>query len=107
MMVVSGVLPGERTEGEAARLLKRRVRQIRRIQWRLEAEGDADAMGAGCLTVGLIGPFGVRCSSCMVGTTRILVRRWRPGLTMARRNLCNQVQAVSMPATGVARGSMP
>ena len=41
MMVMSGVLRGERTQVEAARLLKRSVRQIRRIQRRLEAEGDA------------------------------------------------------------------
>ena len=32
MMVMSGVLRGERTQVEAARLLKRSVRQIRRIQ---------------------------------------------------------------------------
>jgi len=41
LKVMAPVLQGERTQGEAARLLRRSVRQIRRIQGRLEAEGDA------------------------------------------------------------------
>lgn len=39
--LVGGVLQGERSQVEAARLLGRSVRQVRRIQRRLEAEGDA------------------------------------------------------------------
>ena len=38
------MLSGERTQGEAGRLLGRSVRQVRRIQRRLEAEGDAGAV---------------------------------------------------------------
>jgi len=38
---MSPVLEGRRTQGEAARLLKRCVRQVRRIQRRMNAEGDA------------------------------------------------------------------
>lgn len=40
LKVMSGVLGGERAQVEAARLLRRSVRQVRRIQRRLEAEGD-------------------------------------------------------------------
>ena len=41
LKVMGPVLEGRRTQPEAARLLKRCVRQVRRIQRRLEAEGDA------------------------------------------------------------------
>ena len=41
LKVMSAVVEGRRTQSEAARLLKRSVRQVRRIQRRLEAEGDA------------------------------------------------------------------
>ena len=41
MKVMTLVLEGRRTQPEAARLLKRSVRQVRRIQRRLEAHGDA------------------------------------------------------------------
>jgi len=41
LKVMATVLEGSRTQPEAARLLKRCVRQVRRIQRRLEAEGDA------------------------------------------------------------------
>ena len=40
LKVMAAVVKGERTQPEAARLLKRSVRQVRRIQRRLEAEGD-------------------------------------------------------------------
>jgi len=40
LKVMSGVLRGERTQREAARLLRKTERQVRRIQRRLEAEGD-------------------------------------------------------------------
>jgi transposase len=40
LKVMSGVLRGERTQREAARLLKKSERQVRRIQRRLEVEGD-------------------------------------------------------------------
>jgi len=40
LKVMAAVLKGDRTQAEAARLLKRSTRQIRRIQRRLEAEGD-------------------------------------------------------------------
>jgi len=40
LKVMAAVLKGQRTQAEAARLLKRSVRQVRRIQRRLEAEGD-------------------------------------------------------------------
>ena len=40
LKVMSAVLAGKRTQAEAGRLLKRSVRQIRRLQRRLEAEGD-------------------------------------------------------------------
>ncbi len=40
LKVMSEVLGGRRTQSEAARLLDRSVRQIRRIQRRLEREGD-------------------------------------------------------------------
>ena len=41
LKVMTMVLEGRRTQPEAARLLKRCVRQVRRIQRRLEAQGDA------------------------------------------------------------------
>ena len=41
LKVMAPVLEGRRTQPEASRLLKRSVRQARRIQRRLEAEGDA------------------------------------------------------------------
>jgi transposase len=41
LKVMSTVLRGERTQSEAARLLGLTPRQVRRIQRRLEAEGDA------------------------------------------------------------------
>ena len=41
LKVMSAVLKGERTQAEAARLLGRSERQVRRVQRRLEAEGDA------------------------------------------------------------------
>ena len=41
LKVMTLVLEGKRTQAEAARLLKRCVRQVRRIQRRLEAQGDA------------------------------------------------------------------
>jgi transposase len=41
LKVMALVLEGKRTQPEAARLLKRSVRQVRRIQRRLEAGGDA------------------------------------------------------------------
>src|SRR5271154_5233862 len=40
LKVMSLVLKGERSQVEAARLLNRGVRQVRRIQRRLEIEGD-------------------------------------------------------------------
>ena len=40
LKVMAPVLTGERTQDEAARLLKRSVRQVRRIQRRLQAQGD-------------------------------------------------------------------
>jgi hypothetical protein len=40
LKVMSLVLKGQRTQEEAARLLDRSVRQVRRIQRRLEAQGD-------------------------------------------------------------------
>lgn len=40
LKVMSGVLRGERSQVEASRLLGRSVRQVRRIQRRLEGEGD-------------------------------------------------------------------
>jgi len=44
LKVMGPVLKGERTQSEAARLLKVSERQVRRIQRRLEAEGDAGAV---------------------------------------------------------------
>src|SRR3990172_9405074 len=44
LKVMSGVLGGERTQVEAARLLGRSVRQVRRMQRRLEEEGDGAVM---------------------------------------------------------------
>jgi len=41
LKVMTLVLEGRRTQPEAARLLRRSVRQVRRIQRRLEADGDA------------------------------------------------------------------
>jgi hypothetical protein len=40
LKVMALVLKGERTQAEAARLLKRSVRQVRRLQRRLESRGD-------------------------------------------------------------------
>ena len=40
LKVMSGVLKGERTQAEAARLLKLSTRQLRRLQRKLEAAGD-------------------------------------------------------------------
>lgn len=40
LKVMSVVMKGERTQAEAARLLERSVRQVRRIQRKLEKEGD-------------------------------------------------------------------
>src|SRR5687768_1559319 len=44
LKVMSLVLKGERTQSEAARLLGRSVRQVRRLQRRLEHEGDGAAV---------------------------------------------------------------
>lgn len=41
LKIMHGVLTGERTQAEAARLLKLSVRQVRRIQRQREAGGDA------------------------------------------------------------------
>jgi transposase len=41
LKVMSAVLCGDRTQAEAARLLRKSERQVRRLQRRLEAEGDA------------------------------------------------------------------
>jgi len=41
LAVMRGVLSGERTQAEAARLLKKSVRQVRRMQRAMEATGDA------------------------------------------------------------------
>lgn len=41
LKVMQPVLDGDRTQVEAARLLKRSVRQVRRIQHKLQASGDA------------------------------------------------------------------
>jgi hypothetical protein len=41
LKVMQGVIEGTRTQAEAARLLRRSARQVRRLQRRLEAEGDA------------------------------------------------------------------
>lgn len=41
LKVMSAVLTGERTQAEAARLLRKSERQVRRLQRRLEAQGDA------------------------------------------------------------------
>ena len=41
LKIMALVLEGQLTQPEAARLLKRCVRQVRRIQRRLEASGDA------------------------------------------------------------------
>jgi transcriptional regulator with GAF, ATPase, and Fis domain len=40
LRVMQGVIEGKQTQAEAARLLKRSVRQVRRLQRRLEADGD-------------------------------------------------------------------
>lgn len=40
LKVMHGVLAGERTQAEAARLLRRSVRHVRRLQRQLEARGD-------------------------------------------------------------------
>ena len=40
LKIMHGLLNGERTQAEAARLLKRSIRQVRRLQRKLEAEGD-------------------------------------------------------------------
>ena len=45
LKVLAPVLAGTRTQAEAARLMDRSVRQVRRVQRRLEAEGDAGFMG--------------------------------------------------------------
>ena len=44
LKLMSAVLEGKRKQGEAARLLKRTVRQVRRIQRRLDSEGDGGVM---------------------------------------------------------------
>ena len=41
LKVMQVVLDGKRTQAEAARLLKRSIRQIRRLQRKLEERGDA------------------------------------------------------------------
>lgn len=40
LKIMTAVLRGERTQQEASRLLGKSVRQVRRIQRRLEGEGD-------------------------------------------------------------------
>ena len=41
LKVMQGVIEGQRTQAEAGRLLKRSVRQVRRLQRKLEDDGDA------------------------------------------------------------------
>lgn len=47
LKVMAAVLQGKRTQVEAARLLGRSVRQVRRLQRRLKAEGDAAVIHRG------------------------------------------------------------
>ena len=44
LKVMSGVLAGDRRQVEASRLLGKSIRQVRRIQRRLESEGDVGVM---------------------------------------------------------------
>lgn len=54
LKVMAAVLLGKRSQAEAARLLQLSVRQVRRIQRRLEQEGDAGPC-IGCAGVPRIG----------------------------------------------------
>lgn len=46
LKMLAPVLEGRRAQAKVARLLKRSVRQVRRIQRRLEAEGDAGVISS-------------------------------------------------------------
>ena len=59
MKVMSVVLKGERTQEEAARLLGRSVRQIRRIQRRLEQQKDGGVMSLFATLPTGSNPFGL------------------------------------------------
>ena len=92
LKVMSPVLEGRRTQPEAARLLKRCVRQVRRIQRRLEAEGD----------VGVIHRLRGRCSNRGKGDDlrRRVLCRYRErymgfGPTLAAEKLTAEDLAVS------------
>ena len=45
LKILHGVLAGERTQAEAARLLRLSVRQVRRLQRKLQADGDQALLG--------------------------------------------------------------
>ncbi len=55
LAVLRGVVSGDRTVAEAARLLKKSVRQVRRLKGKLKAQGD------GRLVHGLRGKPSNRC----------------------------------------------
>jgi len=58
LKVMHGVLRGERTQAEAAALLRRSVRQVRRLQRKLEAGGDAALVHGLLSTVTVVAPRG-------------------------------------------------
>ena len=72
LKVMQVVLDGKRTQAEAARLLKRSVRQIRRIQRKLETDGEASRP-----TTNTNPPFVSKSSKPIGRGIRISAPRWR------------------------------
>ena len=93
LKVMSLVLKGERRQVEAARLLKRSVRQVRRIQRRLQSQGD------GAVVHGLRGkPSNRRLDDAIKESALALYREKYPGFgpTLAAEKLAGDEVSVAV-----------
>src|SRR5262245_17051274 len=93
LKVMHGVLASERTQAEAARLLRRSVRHVRRLQRKLEAAGD------GALVHGLRGRPSNRQADPKLKAAVLKAYRQRYadfGPTMAAEKLAGEGLAVGV-----------
>ena len=77
LKVMDPVLNGKRTQVEAARLLGRSIRQVRRIQRRMESEGDIGIKKGSELFYLLVWTVVscVSCFHCLLETAIFLTKR--------------------------------
>jgi len=80
LKVLYGVIQGERSQKEAARLLRLTTRQVRRLVRRLQAAGDQGLSSIGCAaalpTVAWPPSCGSKLWQRINAAIRILVPRW-------------------------------